>query len=182
VAEIGESTHRISRSFPGRPVRLLRDRRVQYDANFQRTTVSGFTMTNVSLQCDQAPDKSSQKTRSDLLSLGRGCRRFMIASGCRWASFREPDWSGAERQQEPALAGEELSTSWPEASVSEAWKIKRFNADGILANDAASRPFLPASLRPRKGSNDDWTHPYDPDARITTYCARKRSLLDRPCS
>jgi transposase len=21
--------------------------------------------------------------------------------------------------------------------------------------------------RPKKGSNDDWTHPYDPDARIT---------------
>jgi hypothetical protein len=81
---------RISRSFPGRPGRLLRDRRVQYAANLfrcQRTTVSGFTMTNVSLQRDQARDKSSQKTRSALRSLGRGCCRFMIASCWRRARF-----------------------------------------------------------------------------------------------
>jgi hypothetical protein len=74
-----------------RPARALcREHHVQYNlkpARCQRTPVSGWTMTSVRLHPDQNPRSITQKTLSEVASLGRGCRALRTVSCCRKAKI-----------------------------------------------------------------------------------------------
>ena len=87
------------------------------------------------VRCDQARVKYSQKTRSDLQSLGCGCRRFMMAICWQRAGFSRARLERSRKAVRTSEGRRRIINIMACNIVLQAWKVKRVNADEILAND-----------------------------------------------
>lgn len=94
-------------------------------------------------------------------------------------SLRRPLWSPGESCESPRAAHGLVGCAWtlyvwPLRSIVrrdtgetyEAFLMRLAQASGIATPTREDLARLDRK-RPNKGSNDDWTHPHDPDARLT---------------